>query len=360
MSTPLAPLVLSAALLGALEPVSSHERDAGVGRSSRQDKVTLKIATVAPEGSTWMRVLEEVKKKIYLRTRGRVSLKFFSGGSAGEERTVLEKSRYGQLQGAALTGAGMGSIFSPCRVMELPFYFEDYRDYDHVLAQLLPEFERGFEQNGFVLLGWAEAGFANLFSRTPLRSLEDLRASKVWLRTGDPMIESVLRVLELQSVPLSLPDVLTSIQTGLVETVYVSPLAVVALQWFPHLRYAFHSPLFNIQASLVVDAEVFRSLSSADQDTVRRLTREGVAELVTATRRDNAESETVLREKGIEFLEPTPEQKEEFHAMRIAIARALTGELFDAELLARFEALVAEARALRLGNAEQGVGEGGR
>ena len=195
-----------------------------------------------------------------------------------------------------------------------------------------------------MLLGWAEAGFANLYSRKPVRSMDALRATKVWLRSGDPVIERVLHELQIQPVPVALSDVLTSLQTGLLETVYVSPLALLALQWHPHVSYAFHTPIFNIQAGLVVDVETFAKLSEADQETVRRICSEHIGDLVGETRRENAEAVEVLREKGVQFLEPTAEHVREAEEMRGRIAAALTGPFFDEALLKRFEELLAEAR----------------
>lgn len=327
--------------------VSAHANAPVEPGAAALDPVTIKIATVAPEGSTWMNVLEDVKRQVYLRTRGRVNLRFYPGGIAGEEGTVLEKIHYGQLHGAGLTGVGMGEILPASRIMELPFYFDDYADYDYVLEALRPEFEEGFRENGFELLGWAEGGFANLYSRTSVADLELLRASKVWLRTGDPLRAALLDALGIDPVPLALSDVLTSLQTGLVETVYVSPLALVALQWFPHLEHALALPVFNIQAGLVVDKEIFDSLSEADQAAVRTAAADGVARLVELTRADNAEAEEVLREKGIVFATPDEATRNALLEVRQAVAGALTGEVWDEELFARFETLVAEARAAR-------------
>ncbi|MCI0586036.1 MAG: TRAP transporter substrate-binding protein DctP [Planctomycetes bacterium] len=311
------------------------------------ETVVLKLATVAPDGSAWMNVLEKMQKEVYLRTRGRVSFKFYPGGIAGEEPTVLEKIRYGQLHGAGLTGIGMGQILPEVRIMELPFSFRTYEEYDYVLERLRAHFEKGFEEKGFVVLAWAEAGFANFFSKKPIRGLDQLRSTKVWHRTGDPKIEILFHELGIRPVPVPLSDVLTSIQTGLLETVYVSPLALIALQWFPHLDYAFHTPIYNIQASLVLDRRAWERLAPEDRTLVRDLCNTHIRGLVESTRRDNAESEQVLRQKGLEFLSPDPAQERVIAEARERIAAAMTGRLFDEALLARFRDLLAEARSPR-------------
>lgn len=308
-------------------------------------RVVIKCATVAPDGSTWMKLLEKMSKDIYRRTRGRVQFKFFANGVLGEEKSVLEKISYGQIQSAGLTGIGMGEILPECRVIELPYWFDTYEDYDYVLERLGPRFEKGFEEKGFVLLGWAEGGFANLWSKRPLRTPEDLQQAKVWLRLGDPMTETILRQMGIQPVPLALGDVLTSLQTGLIDTVYVSPLALIALQWFPHVEYCWDVPLFNIEAGLVVDLDTWNSLRPEDRETVRTSARKHLRELVERTRKDNAESVQVLKDKGIRFLKPDAAERARLEELRDRIAGSLVGRLYDRELLEEFRRLVAEARA---------------
>ncbi len=338
MTSLLAPLLLAsvpAFAAGEAEP----------SPAAATETVVFKMATVAPDGSTWMNLLEKMQKEVFLRTRGRVSFKFYSGGIAGEEKTVLEKIRYGQLHGGGFTGIGLGEILPAVRIMELPFSIETYAEYDYVLERLRPEFEKGFSERGFVVLAWAEGGFSNLFSKRPIRTLEDLRATKVWLRTGDPKIEIMLDELGIRPVPVALPDVLTSIQTGLVESVYASPLALIALQWFPHLDYAFRVPIYNIQAALLVDAKEWGKLAEEDRATVQGICSRNMRSLVDRTRQDNADSEEVLRRKGIEFLVPDEEQRRALAEARERIARSMTGRLFDEALLARFRQHLGEARA---------------
>jgi TRAP-type C4-dicarboxylate transport system substrate-binding protein len=309
------------------------------------ERTVIKCATVAPEGSTWMKTLEKMGKEIFLKTRGRVKFKYYPGGIAGEEKTVLEKIRYGQLQAAGLSEIGMGQIVSGIRILEIPFLFDNYEEYDHVLEGLLPTFSKQFEEKGFILLGWTEAGFAHFWSKKPIRNLEDLRGCKVWLRTDDPMLEIVLRDLGVQTVPLALSDVLTSLQTGLIDTVYLSPIAMIAFQWFPHVSHAFDIPFRNITASMMLEKKTFDRLSPADQKVVREVSARHIAVLTETTRKDNEEGAAVLKEKGIRFTAPSAEHRAELKALKGAFMDSLTGKIFSADERKRFEDLVAEAKA---------------
>ena len=313
--------------------------------SSPPEKVVIKCATVAPDGSTWMNTLEKMNKDIFRRTRGRVSFKFFASGIAGEEKTVLEKMRYDQLQAGGFTGVGLGQVVPATRIVELPFFFENYEEYDYVMSRLAPEFEKRFEEKGFVILGWGEGGFAHLFSKKRIDTLDSLRESKCWLRSDDVVNEVALKELGVSPIPLALSDVLTSIQTGLIETVYVSPLAGIALQWHPHVRYAVDAPLSNILAALVVQKETFDRISPEDQEVVREICQKHLTKLVDLTRRDNAEAVQVLKGKGVEFLKPSAADRADYEKARDRIAKALTGRMWDEALFRRFQSLLAEARS---------------
>ena len=312
--------------------------------SAPTEKIVIKCATVAPDGSTWMVCLDKMNKDLFRKTRGRVTFKFFAGGIAGEEKTVLEKMEYGQLQAAGLTGIGMGEILPEVRLLELPYMIQTYEEYDHVLAAIGPEFEAAYEEKGYVILAWAEAGFARLFSQKPIRDADDVAAAKVWLRTGDPLNEIAMEEMGIQPVPLALSDVLTSLQTGLIDTVYISPLAAIALQWFPHLRYCSDVPLFNIEACLILKKDTFDKLSEKDRATLQAVCDKHLRGLVEQTRRENRESIEILKSKGVEFLSPTQDYEAELNEIRTRIADALTGPLIERDQRERLEKLLAEFR----------------
>ena len=132
-----------------------------------EEAYVLKFATLAPLGTTWMNIITDWANQVEKESRGRLKFKLYGGGVSGDEPDVLRKIRFGQLHGGAMTGHGIGYIYSPTRVLEIPFLFRSYDEVDHVRAQLMPEIREGFRQNGFELLGWMEVGFIQLFSRNP-------------------------------------------------------------------------------------------------------------------------------------------------------------------------------------------------
>jgi TRAP-type C4-dicarboxylate transport system substrate-binding protein len=274
------------------------------GNLSAAPEYTIKFATLAPSGTTWMNLLEEWDRDLRARSNGRIGFKFYPGGVQGDEPDVLKKMRFNQLQGGAFTGYGIGRMYSPARVLELPFLFNNTDEIDFIRQQFTDEFKQGFKDNGYTLLGWMEVGFVHMFSREPIRSLEDMKTRRVWLWQGDPLGQAFFKASGISPVPLSIMDVYTSLSTGLIDTVYSPPLGAIALQWFTKTQYISSVPLTNGMGGLIV-ARKFYDRLPADLQTI--LTETGTAageKLIAASRIDNAESINTLKEHGLQFIEP--------------------------------------------------------
>lgn len=300
----------------------------------------LKFATLAPSGSTWMLILEDWAEKVERESQGRLGFKFYPGGVQGDEPDVLKKMRFGQIHGAAFSGHGIGSIYSPARVLELPFMFDTFAEIDYVRDRLTPEFQEGFREHGYELLGWMELGFVHMFSQEPIKSIEQLKEHRVWLWQGDPMGHAFFHASGISPVPLSIIDVFTSLSTGLVDTVYCTPLASIALQWFTKTRYVTETALTNAMGAMVVSRRFFDRLPADLQQLLRQTGRETGQRLIAATREDNARSIEELKARGMIFTDASHLPEAELRAITERAAR----ELMNSGYLP--EATVQRARAL--------------
>lgn len=277
--------------------VSSH------GQAAASKTYELKFATLAPAGTTWVNLLEEWADKVKQESNGRLVFKIYPGGVQGDEPDVLKKIRFGQLHGGAFTGYGIGRIFSPARVLELPFLFENIHEIDYVREQLMPEIKQGYRDNGYEMLGWMEVGYVYFFSKEPIRSLEDLNKARLWYWQGDPLGKAFFDASGLSPVPLSIIDVYTSLSTGMIDTVYAPPLGALALQWFSRTKFITNVPMANGIGSLVVSRRFFQGLPQDLQLLLKRTGHETGVKLVTATRHDNEEALAVLQEHGLVLVE---------------------------------------------------------
>ena len=262
----------------------------------------LKFATLAPEGTAWMEIVEAWGERLEQESEGRLTLKIYPGGIQGDEPDVLKKMRFGQLQGGAFSGYGIGRIHSPARVLEMPFLFDTLEEVDLVRQEYMPAFRQGFLDRGYVLLGWMEVGPIHFFSHEPIASLDDLRRRKIWLWQGDPLAEAWFRAAGISPVPLSITDVYTSLSTGLIDTVYATPLAATALQWYTRVNYMTGMPMANGIGALVVSRRFFDRLPRDLQELLSRTADETASELTALTREESADGIAVLEREGIEVV----------------------------------------------------------
>jgi TRAP-type C4-dicarboxylate transport system substrate-binding protein len=202
------------------------------------DEYVLKMCAIAPEGTRWSQYGYLYKERVEKKTGGRVKVKWYLGGIMGDEPSEVRKMMLNQLQGCGFTLVGLGIIAKEVKLLELPFLFEDYDEKDYVLSELTPHFKKIFEERGFVLVGWLEVGFVRFFSIKPLKTISDLKNAKMWTWAGDELAVSALSKFGLSSIiPLQLTDVLSSIQTGIIDALYAPCYAGISLQWVPKMKY---------------------------------------------------------------------------------------------------------------------------
>jgi len=275
----------------------------GAGQLHAERTFELKFATLAPDGTTWVQLLQEWADTVRRESNGRLVFRIYPGGVQGDEPDVLKKMRFGQLQGGAFTGYGIGHIYSPTRVLEMPFLFEDIAEIDYVRERMMPEIEQGFRDNGYELVGWMEVGYIYFFSQQPIASLEDLEERRIWYWQGDPLGKAFFNASGLAPVPLSIIDVYTSLSTGMIDTVYAPPLGALALQWFTKTGFITNVPMANGIGALVVSRKFFQDLPQDLQRLLKRSGAETGAKLVAATRSDNLEAMELLQSRGLQLVE---------------------------------------------------------
>ncbi|KAF0127063.1 MAG: Extracellular solute-binding protein family 7 [Elusimicrobia bacterium] len=308
--------------------------------------LTIKFATLAPEGSAWMKVMQNFAAEVKEKTAGRVKFRMYPGGVQGDEKDVVRKIRIGQLQAGGFTGVGIGEIAPAARVLDTPFLFKSAAEIDHVYGALDAEFRKMFDVAGYVLLGWAEVGDVLILSNSPVKTPEDLKAVKMWIWEGDPIAEASFAALGVKPIPLSITDVMTSLQTGMIDGLYGSPLAVLALQWHTRMKYALSLPMANASGAVLLSKKAFGSLSKEDQDALLAAGDRHFRELTRISRADNAKSIDLLKKSGISFTSPAGgEAAAEFRKSGNSARAALTGKLYPEKLLERIEKVLADFRS---------------
>lgn len=272
--------------------------------SVAQDHWVLKFATLIPPDTAWMKEVNRWAAEVKRESHGRLIFKIYPGGIMGDEPDVLRKIRSRELQGAFFTGYGIGRIYSPARVLEMPFLFKNTDESDYVRDRLMPEIKQGFRKHGFELLGWPEVGFIHFFSKYPIHSLAELKTRHIWLWQGDPMGEAFAKAAGVAPIPLSIIDVYMQLSArhGSIDTVYNSPFGVLALQWYTKLKYATNISMTNGIGSLVVSNRFFNSLPPDLQALLQRTGKITGQHITAIMRRDNQKSIVQLKKSGIKFM----------------------------------------------------------
>lgn len=306
---------------------------------------TIKFATLAPEGSTYLKIMRELDAEIRQRTNGEVKFKIYPGGVQGEEKDVVRKLRFGQLHGAGFTGVGLGEIMPEIRVLELPMLFRSYDEVDYVTRQLYDEFQSRFEEEGYIILGWADVGFAHVFSQKPILSIGDLRATKMWMWEGDPVAEATFKALNVNATPLALTDVMTSLQTGLIEAVYTPALPCVTLQWYTRVNTMMDLPLANVSGAVLVSKKMFDKLSPDHQQILLEQGRIYMKKLVAQAREDNDSSIELMKKNGMKVVDVPEAARKEFFDAATRAHTDLVGKLYSQTLLDRVKGALETFRA---------------
>jgi TRAP-type C4-dicarboxylate transport system substrate-binding protein len=266
----------------------------GTGVARAADAYVLKFATLAPQGSTWMKDFDAWAKELASQSQGRLTVKFYPGGISGDEPDMLRKIRFGQLQGAALSGHGVGEIFPPASVLETPFLFHDHAEIDAVRAKIQPVIDAGFRNNQYELIAWMEVGNIHFFSTKPLASLDDLAHRRIWQWQGDRFIDAFFNANGWSPVALPITEVYTGLSTGLVDTVVSTPLASIALQWAGKTPYMSTQPMATGIGAVVVSNKFYLGLP-ADLKALLKSTGESLSKkLIADTRRDDQKALAVL------------------------------------------------------------------
>lgn len=305
---------------------------------------TIKFATLAFEGSTWMNVMKEFDQAVRSESGGRLGFKIYPGGVQGDEKDVLRKIKLGQIHSAGVTGNGLTSIAPSVRLLDTPFLFRSYAEADHVISQFGNELSSSFEQNGFVNLGWAEVGFVNVFTNVPVKAPADMKGIKMWMWEGDPIAEATFKALDVNPIPLSISDVLTSLQTRLIDGVYGPPIAVVGLQWFTRVKYMLSLPLADAQGAIVISKKKFDELPSDLQTILKRNGEKYMRKLTEMTRKDTG-LET-LKKSGITVVDPpSKDAATSYEEIGRKARRMLAGKLFSEDLMKRVEQSLAAFRS---------------
>jgi len=298
--------------------------------------LTVKIATMAPEGTTWGDSLRGFAKDVKKKTNGKVRFKIYYGGVAGDEPDVLRKIRIGQMHGGVFTGRALGDINGDVRAIELPFTFHANRKKAwSTLEKASAFFNKGFTKGGFKNLAFFEIGLVYVVSTKKADSLDGLKGLKIWSWEGDKLVAELVESMKLVSVPLALPDVLSSLTTGIIDAAYSSPLGVLALQWHTKIKYLIDFPVTFSVGAFLISNKKWNKIPKEWRRLIEKLATEHISKANKSTVKENVAAMKTLAKLGVEFISFPESDIKKGVDIRKDIIKRLKGKLFSAEALSK-------------------------
>jgi TRAP-type C4-dicarboxylate transport system substrate-binding protein len=278
---------------------------------AKKPKYLFKVASLAPEGSVWTKTFRNFTREVEEKSGGEIGFKIYAGGVMGDDRAMYRKMRVGQLNGGGFTMTGISEVVPDFRALGTPFMFNSYDEVDRVKEKLLPRFKKEFDKKGMVLMAMSEVGFIYTMSTHSISTLAELKKSKAWAPEGDPISRVLLETVGVTPIPLSIPDVLTSLQTGLINTIFNSFYGSIVLQWFTKISYITDIPFVYAYGAFVLDKKTFSKLPAPHAAMMKKEAQIHFKKLLIDTRKSNEEALQVLIDNGISLVKPTPMTKAE-------------------------------------------------
>lgn len=313
------------------------------------EQTVFKIATLTPDGSAWMKQMRASSEIIAQRTQGRVAFKFYPGGVMGDDKAVLRKVRIGQLQGAALTTGALEDIYADGEIYNLPLLFNSFDEVDYVRKQVDKKIMEGYASKGLVTFGFAEGGFAYPMSKgEAVRVPADFSKHKVWIPNDDAMGATSLGLIQVTPIPLALGDVLTGLQTGLIDTMAAPPVPTLVMQWHTQVKSLTEIPISYIYGVLFIDQKAFKKASAGDQNIIREEMNKMFVTLDQLNRKDSLNALQALQAQGIQIVSPSVTEKTAWQELgKNAQAQLMAKGMFSKEMYQDVQRHLADFRAGR-------------
>ena len=303
----------------------------------------IKLGTIAPAGSLWDIKLREMASEWNRISNGEVQLKLYMGGTVGDEDNMIRAMKVGGLNACAITAQGMKNIASDTFALCLPYIVKDDDEFDYVFERVKGDFEQALDKQGFVTLGWAMTGWVHFFSRDPVVSPEDLKKEKISIDT-DGRLSKVWTELGFRAIPLSFNDLVASLYSGMIDAIYVTPLAASAMgvtKTAPHMCNYRIAPVY---CAVVVEKKAWNRVPAKYKDALKQRTSEIAGEFYGIIKVDEAKAVEVMKKNGLQIHDVSDDVAQEWVKISRDGSAAFSRELISRELYDKIIAVVDEYR----------------
>ena len=269
-----------------------------------QRGVRVRIGTIVPDGSLWDETLHRMAQEWSRISRGAVRVQVFAGGALGDEIEMVRKVRQGQLQAVALSSVGLSRIDSGVACLQVPLLLESYAELDYVRDRIAPTLETRIEARGFKVLNWADGGWVRAFSKVPATTPADLKKMKLFISAGDPESESLYKRFGFNVIPLSLVDLVTSLQTGMIDAVPIVPLFAQLQELYKLTPHMLNVKLIPLVGGTVMSSRVWSRLPAEHQQGMHDAAHDAGSTLRGEIRQMGDDAIAEMTKRGLSVTEP--------------------------------------------------------
>ena len=308
------------------------------------------MATLAPKGSSWYNALQQMGTEWRAATDGEVRLRIFPGGVLGAESAVIRDMRMGAPDAAAISNDGLAEIDRDAFALNMPLVFASYEEWDYVRERVNPILEEKLAASGFIVLTWSDVGWVRFFTTEPLRHPDDLKEMRLAASPNAPDELELFKSLGFNPVPISTMDVVTGLQTGLVDSLY---LPIIMAEASGMYREAGHMTVLEwapLQGAVIITRRTWDRLSAAHREAMQRISREIGAEQRAANRAHEEASLQAMVRNGLQIVELDDETAAAWQQLADDTYPKVRGELIDEDMFDAVMALRDRYRAQRDAN----------
>lgn len=302
-----------------------------VSAAAAADPVVVKMATLVPAGSGWNRSLQEMGQKWQQISGGKVVLKLYAGGVAGDDADVVRKIRLGTLNAGLLATTGLAAIDRSVLALQIPMLYADYDEVDWVLDKMTPGLDAQFDAKGFVVLAWVDGGWAHFFTKTPARTPDELKSAKLFTWAGDDKYTELWKGVGFNAIPLPATEISTALQTGLVNALCTTPQVAAVMQWYNNAKNMTDVNWALLLGAIVIDKSAWEKIPADVRPAILAVTRETGRLLSKQTRAEEIESIEAMKKRGLNVVKPGPAEIEAWRKLSESVFPLVRGKYMPAE-----------------------------
>jgi len=301
--------------------------------SHAAEQVTIKMATLAPQGSEWNQVLQEMGAAWEKASRGQVAFRLYPGGVAGDDADIVRKMRLGTLNAGLLSGMGLFAIDRSVLAVQIPLAYANYDELDCVLEQMGPQLEKQLEAKGFILLGWSDAGWAHFFTKEPVRTPADMKKLKMFVWAGDDQYVELWKKAGFNPVPLPSTEISTALQTGLVNAVTTTTQGAVLLQWYKQVNHMTDLKWAVLLGGIVVSKATWEKIPADVRATMKESAASACRRLSQFARQSEPKDVEVMQKHGLKVVPVDDAALKEWRQLLDGVLPQVRGAYVPAEPL---------------------------